>query len=65
VLDEYARAVARSLQIVGVAMCLHAGRKLTRCACFKDVVLTEGKDMVKRLMRLSIENWRELNQLPV
>jgi hypothetical protein len=64
VLDEYARAVARSLQIVGVAMCLHARRKLTRCACFKDVVLTEGKDMVKRLMRLSIENWQELNKIP-
>ncbi len=46
------------------AMCVHANRKLTRCACFKDVVLTEGKEMVKRLMRLSIENWRELSELP-
>jgi hypothetical protein len=64
VLDQYAKATARSLQIVGIAMCVRAGRKLTRCACFKDVVLTEGREMVKRLMRLSIENWRELSELP-
>lgn len=63
ILDDYAAAVARSLQIVGIAMCVHRGRNLTSCACFKDVVLEEGKEMVGRLMRFSLKDWSSLNQL--
>jgi hypothetical protein len=55
--------VARGLQIVGIAMCLHAERGLTQCACFKDVVIAEGKERVKQLMLYSIENWQDLDQM--
>lgn len=61
--DDHATALARGLQIVGIAMCLHAERPLVQCACFKDVVLAEGKDRIKQLMQYSIENWHELNRV--
>jgi hypothetical protein len=64
IVDDYAAAIARSLQIVGIAMCVHSGRNLTSCACFKDVVLEEGQEMVGRLMRFTLKDWSRLNQLP-
>jgi hypothetical protein len=62
-LDQKAVAIARSLQIIGIALCLHAGRGLASCACFKDVALIEGKNLLRRLFRLSLEDWIKLNRL--
>jgi hypothetical protein len=48
--EEQVVLVARGLQIVGIAICLHARRPLTRCQCFIDLALSETKERVKTIL---------------
>lgn len=49
--------------MTGIYVCLAAGRDLTDCECFIDVVKSEGKKRVKALMLAAMDDWRELGRL--
>jgi hypothetical protein len=55
--------VARGMQIAGIVICVLNDRDLTRCDCFVDIVIGEGKERVEELLRKAAENWRHLDQL--
>jgi hypothetical protein len=60
IIDHEALVVSRGLQIIGVFMCITHGRSLTSCACFIDVVITEGQEKMKQLLISGTHNWSGL-----
>lgn len=60
ILDHEALVVSRGLQIIGVYMCVTHNRPLPSCACFIDVVITEGQEKMKQLLIGGADNWRDL-----
>ncbi|SDR90875.1 hypothetical protein SAMN04489717_0988 [Actinopolymorpha singaporensis] len=53
-------AVARSLQVTGIAICLLDGRKLTRCQCFRDLALAESSERMKQIFRTALIDFSNL-----
>lgn len=67
--EEQIELVARGIQLVGIAVCLQAGRRLTRCQCFVDLALSQTQDRVKDLLQGELEglgqaHWRVSTDLP-
>ncbi|MFC4565640.1 hypothetical protein ACFO4E_27600 [Nocardiopsis mangrovi] len=62
-IDEPLVAVSRGLQMTGIAICLPTEPGLVRCACFIDVVLTEGRERVKSIIATAAGDWAGLNGL--
>lgn len=63
VVDEKMTAVARGLQITGIGVCCLQGYDLGNCACFVDVVKTEGKAQARRLIISGAQEWASLHNL--
>ena len=61
--DDNATIAARGVQITGIVMCVVQGRDLTECACFRDVVIEEGKERVKELLAEALADWSGLRSL--
>ncbi|WP_326560021.1 hypothetical protein [Micromonospora sp. NBC_01796] len=61
--DQQLVAVARGMQIAGIAVCVVNGRNLAKCDCFIDVVVNEGKERVRQLMEWAAKDWRNLEHL--
>jgi len=59
-LDVKMIAVARSLQVAGVLLCVMDGKKLEQCDCFVDLVRTETEDQVKKLLVAGMSDWANL-----
>ena len=55
------KITARGMQIAGIVVCILDGRDLTKCSCFVDVVLEEGKERLQQLMERAAGNWRDLD----
>jgi hypothetical protein len=57
VIDEKLIAVGRGLQATGIVVCLARSRPMISCACFTDIVKSEGKTQVKELIVAATEDW--------
>jgi hypothetical protein len=57
VVDDKAVVVARSLQMIGIALCLSRGDPLSRCQSFIDLALAETKERVKQTLVVALEDW--------
>ncbi len=57
-------AVARSLQVTGVLLCVFDGRDLTRCQCFIDLAVTESTARVKAILVAALDDWTGLAAFP-
>jgi hypothetical protein len=57
VVDEKAVVVARSLQIIGIALCLSRGDQLNRCQSFIDLALDETKERLKQILVAALGDW--------
>jgi hypothetical protein len=57
IVDQKAVLVARSLQMIGIALCLSRGDPLNRCQSFIDLALDETKERVKQILVAAIEDW--------
>lgn len=57
-------AVARGIQITGVALCVANSTDLTRCQCFIDLALDLVKTQVKKLLIAAEGDWIGLAQFP-
>jgi hypothetical protein len=53
-------AAARGLQIAGICVCVLGNRELTNCACLRDVLKSEGKAKLQRLIQGAVEDWKSL-----
>lgn len=49
--DAKVIAVARALQVSGVAICISRSADLTRCQCFSDLALGLAKTVFKKLLK--------------
>jgi hypothetical protein len=58
--DAKLTAVARTIQIAGIVLCLMDGRDLTRCDCFIDLALAETKERVSQILEAGLARWTEL-----
>ncbi len=57
VIDQKIVMIARSLQMIGILLCLGEGRPLNRCQCFIDLALAESKECVKQIVTDAMEDW--------
>jgi hypothetical protein len=66
-IDEQATMAARGLQLCGMFLCVAQDRELSSCACFVDVVKSEGTEQVNDLVRSAAADWVNLHvlELPV
>jgi hypothetical protein len=55
--DHFAVIAARGLQVTGIVMCVLRGQPVVDCACFKDVVIVEGKERMNAMLVAAISNW--------
>lgn len=53
-------ATVRSVQIVGVFLCIITDGDLVKCQCFIDLALAETKARVKRILVAGIADWAGL-----
>lgn len=63
-MDKKAIAVARGVQVTGIALCIAEGSDLTRCPCFIDLALEETKDRVKQILAAARGDWKRLAEFP-
>ncbi|GAB2764512.1 hypothetical protein [Amycolatopsis magusensis] len=63
-LDTKFTAVARGVQLTGIAVCLANGRDLTECPCFIDLALSETKERVKQILTAAVDDWVKLANFP-
>lgn len=61
--DQPLSAAARAMQVAGIVICVLNDRDLTRCECFIDVVVSEGKERLKQLMVAAVHDWKDLYKL--
>lgn len=54
---------ARGLQLCGMFLCLVQDRAMSNCACFADVVKSEGKERVNDLVKSAATDWINLHAL--
>ena len=57
-------AVARGLQVTGIAVCLAGAPDLTRYQCFADLALDLAKSQVKKLLVAAESDWAGLARFP-
>ncbi len=55
--DHYAVIAARGLQVAGLVMCVLHGQPVVSCACFKDVVMAEGKERMNAMLVAAADDW--------
>jgi hypothetical protein len=58
--DAKLTAVARTIQLAGIVLCLMDGRDLTRCDCFIDLALAETKERVSQILEAGLARWADL-----
>jgi hypothetical protein len=61
-IDAKMIAVARSVQVAGILICVMDGRDLTGCECFVDLALAETKERVKQILVAAMSDWADLSQ---
>lgn len=59
-LDTKMIAVARSLQVAGILLCMMDGKNLEQCDCFVHLVHTETEEQVKKLLVAGMSDWANL-----
>jgi hypothetical protein len=59
-IDAKMVAVARSIQVAGIPLCVMDNRDLTKCECFADVAKAEAKERVTRLLAAAMSDRRNL-----
>jgi hypothetical protein len=57
-------AVARGLQVSGIALCVFRDEDITRCQCFIDLALAEAKTQVKKILAAAMDDWVNLALFP-
>lgn len=57
-------AVARGIQVTGIAVCVAGSADLTRCQCFVDLALDLAKTEVKKLLITAEGDWVKLSRFP-
>jgi len=57
-------AVARGLQVSGIALCIFRDEDITRCQCFIDLALAETKTRIKNILAAAIDDWVKLAIFP-
>lgn len=62
-IDEQATMAARGLQLCGMFLCVAQDRPLGTCACFVDVVKSEGKAQVENLVKSAATDWINLHMI--
>jgi hypothetical protein len=55
--DHYAVIAARGLQVAGIVMCVLHRQPVVSCACFKDVVMAEGKERMNAMLVAAADDW--------
>jgi len=63
VVDAKAVLVARSLQMIGIVLCLSRGDQLNRCQSFIDLALDETKERVKQILVSAVEDWTKASDV--
>jgi hypothetical protein len=53
-------AVARGLQVTGIALCVIREENVTRCQCFVDLALAETKTQVRKILVTALGDWAQL-----
>ena len=61
--DQQLAAVARGMQATGIVLCFMNDRPLGQCSCLIDLVNTEGKALVRRLVADAAKDWLNLHEL--
>jgi hypothetical protein len=59
-IDAKMTAVARSIQVAGILLCVMDNRDLTKCECFIDLATAETKERVKRMLVAAMSDWTGL-----
>jgi hypothetical protein len=57
-------AVARGLQVAGIALCSFRAEDITRCQCFIDLALAETKTQVRKILAAAMDDWVKLVVFP-
>lgn len=57
-------AVARSIQVTGILLCLMDGGDLDKCQCFIELALEETKTRVKQILSAALDDWTHLAAFP-
>jgi hypothetical protein len=61
-IDAKTIAVARSIQVSGVVLCMMQGRTLAQCRCFRDLALAETKERVSKILLGAMGDWSDLRK---
>lgn len=56
-IDAKMIAVARSLQVAGILLCVSDDNELRQCDCFIDLALTETKEVTKKILVAGMSDW--------
>ena len=59
-IDAKMIAVARSIQITGILLCVMDNRDLAKCECFIDLAKAETKERVNRILIAGMSDWTGL-----
>ncbi|MFZ0160516.1 MAG: hypothetical protein WAL50_15925 [Kineosporiaceae bacterium] len=57
VIDQQAIAVARGMQVIGIAMCLTNEIPMNRCQCFVDLSLVESREIIEAVVEGALDDW--------
>lgn len=60
--DHKLVVAARGTQVIGISMCFLNGDDLTKCQCFIDLVLDEGKEFLGKLIQAGMKDWIGLSE---
>ncbi|TXL91842.1 hypothetical protein [Streptomyces sp. IB2014 016-6] len=58
--DAQLSAAARGLQIAGIYVCVVGNRRMTDCACLRDVLIVDGQERLQQLLEGALEDWQWL-----
>jgi hypothetical protein len=61
--DQALIAAARAVHVTGIYVWVAAGRDLTYCECFIDVVKAEGQKQIKALLLAATDDWDHLGRI--
>jgi hypothetical protein len=56
-IDQQAIAVARGIQVIGIAMCLMNEIPMNRCQCFVDLSLVESREIIGAIVEGALDDW--------
>ncbi|CAM3104702.1 hypothetical protein [Stackebrandtia soli] len=61
--SEIVVATARAMQLAGIASCIADDLPLSVCPCYRDILDSEVKPMLTRLLRAAEGDWADLGSL--